>query len=478
MSGQTFLWHDYETFGRDPLRDRAVQFAAIRTDEYLEEIDDRTMIYCRQSCDYLPDPGACLVHGVTPRQANQHGMPEWQFADAIHRQMSWPGTCSLGYNTIRFDDEFTRQLLFRNLFDPYAREWQNGNSRWDLIDVVRLARALRPDGIEWPTLADGTPSNRLEHLTDANGIAHADAHDALADVAATIAVARLLKKAQPKLFAFAFQHRRKAQVQQWLHDPRRPALLHVSGMYSNQTGNLSIVVPLCPHPTNANGTLVYDLRVDPTALLNSDWQTIAERMYTAKSDLPDGVERIPIKTIHSNRAPVIAPLQTLTESNSKRWQLDVNQALRYREMILQANDIADKLAKVVASRQFAPSEDVELSLYGGTFASDKDRSKMRHVQHQLARGDTQPQAEFDDPRWQTLLERLSCRNHPDTLDCEQRRRWRQLCKTRVIDGADGFRTIEQYNRILDDMTGSCDPILLGEMRDYGHTIARHAQGTT
>ncbi len=474
MTGPTFLWHDYETFGRDPLRDRIVQYAAIRTDEHLEEVDDRTMLYCRQSADYLPDPGACLVHGVTPQQANQKGMPEWQFASAVHRQMSTQGTCSLGYNTIRFDDEFTRQLLFRNLFDPYAREWQHGNSRWDLIDVVRLARALRPEGIEWPTLADGTPSNRLEHLTDANGISHADAHDALADVAATIAVAKLLRKAQPKLFAFAFQNRRKTKVQQWLNNPDRPALLHVSGMYSNKLGNLSIVVPLCPHPTNANGMLVYDLRFDPAELLSSDWETIAERLYTPKAELPEGVERIAIKTIHSNRAPVVAPMQTLTQSAARLWQLDVNQALRYREMIVRAPDLAEKMAKVFASRKFPPSRDPDLSLYGGAFASEADRTQMRYVQHQLDNRTEQPEASFDDPRWQTLLDRLIYRNHPESLDREQRGAWRQLCKARVIDGDEGFRTIEQYNRILDDMATTTDPAVLQSLRDYGQTIAMQA----
>ncbi len=474
MTGPTFLWHDYETFGRDPLRDRIVQYAAIRTDEHLEEVDDRTMLYCRQSADYLPDPGACLVHGVTPQQANQKGMPEWQFASSVHRQMSTQGTCSLGYNTIRFDDEFTRQLLFRNLFDPYAREWQHGNSRWDLIDVVRLARALRPEGIEWPTLADGTPSNRLEHLTDANGISHADAHDALADVAATIAVAKLLRKAQPKLFAFAFQNRRKTKVQQWLNNPDRPALLHVSGMYSNKLGNLSIVVPLCPHPTNANGMLVYDLRFDPAELLSSDWETIAERLYTPKAELPEGVERIAIKTIHSNRAPVVAPMQTLTESAARLWQLDVNQALRYREMIVRAPDLAEKMAKVFASRKFPPSRDPDLSLYGGAFASEADRTQMRYVQHQLDNRTEQPEANFDDPRWQTLLDRLIYRNHPESLDREQRGAWRQLCKARVIDGDEGFRTIEQYNRILDDMATTTDPAVLQSLRDYGQTIAMQA----
>ena len=179
MQAETFLWHDYETFGRDPARERPVQFAAIRTDSELNQLDE-LMIYCRQTADYLPDPESCLVHGVLPQVANEKGLCEHDFATAIQQQMSQPATCVAGYNNIRFDDEFTRQLFFRNLYDPYSREWKNGNSRWDVIDVVRLTRALRPEGINWPSDDEGNPTNKLERLTEANDIPHGDAHDALA----------------------------------------------------------------------------------------------------------------------------------------------------------------------------------------------------------------------------------------------------------------------------------------------------------
>lgn len=480
MTSQTFLWHDYETYGRDPARDRIVQYAAIRTDDNLHEIDDRTMIYCRQSADYLPDPGACMVHGVLPQTANRNGLPEWQFADTVHRQMARAGSCVLGYNTIRFDDEFTRQLLFRNLFDPYAREWQNGNSRWDMIDVVRLARALRPQGIEWPTLADGQPSNRLEHLTDANGISHGDAHDALADVTATIAVARLIKKAQPRLYDYAFRNRTKRAVQQMLTDFHRPALLHVSGMYRNDLGNLSIVMPLCAHPTNANGVLVYDLRHDPTALLQLDSEAIAERLFTPQAELPADIERIAIKTVHANRAPVLAPLSTLSEPAASRWQLDVNQALRYREHLLAASELPAKLATVFGDRQFAARNDPELTLYGGAFANDHDKAQMRHVQKQLtSAANTPPSAHFQDPRWRTLLERLISRNCPELLDDSGRQRWHDLRKQRLIDGVDGFRNVRQFNQLIDELSPSADArgiAMLEQLRHYGTELSQDLCG--
>ena len=197
----TFLWHDYETFGANPRLDRPSQFGAIRTDENFNQIGEAEMFYCSPADDFLPHPMAVLITGITPQEARTNGLAETDFAGAINDLMSRPNTCVVGYNSLRFDDEVTRHMFYRNFIDPYAREWQNGNSRWDLIDVVRAIYALRPEGINWPSKEDGTPSFKLEDLTAANGIAHGEAaHDALADVRATLELAKLLKKAQPRLF--------------------------------------------------------------------------------------------------------------------------------------------------------------------------------------------------------------------------------------------------------------------------------------
>ncbi|MFT7661707.1 MAG: exodeoxyribonuclease-1, partial [Gammaproteobacteria bacterium] len=198
----TFYWHDYETFGVDPSKDRPSQFAGLRTDEDLNPVGEPLVIYCQPQKDILPAPQACLITGITPQLAMEKGLLEPQFIEAIHRQLSVPGTCGVGYNSIRFDDEVTRYALYRNFFDPYQREWKNGNSRWDIMDMLRLTRALRPEGIEWPDHEPGRPSFKLEHLTAANGLAHEAAHDALSDVTATIAVAKLVKDKQPRLFDY------------------------------------------------------------------------------------------------------------------------------------------------------------------------------------------------------------------------------------------------------------------------------------
>lgn len=247
----SFLWHDYETWGADPSRDRPCQFAAIRTDADLNPVGAPLLLYCRPATDLLPHPEACLLTGITPQLAERKGLIEAEFAARINSALSLAGTCGVGYNSMRFDDEVTRNLLNRNLLDPYAREWRNGNSRWDLIDVLRLAHALRPEGLVWPTHEDGTTSFKLEALTAANGIDHGQAHDALGDVRATIGLARALRRAQPRLFDYALTLRDKRRVRALLE--RRTPLLHVSARYPAAQGCIAPILPLAAHPTNPNG---------------------------------------------------------------------------------------------------------------------------------------------------------------------------------------------------------------------------------
>ena len=235
MDDFSFFWHDYETFGRVPRRDRPAQFAGVRTDAALNEIGEPVMLYCQPAPDTLPDPESCLLTGITPQHCLAQGVPEHAFADQVLAALGTPGTVGVGYNSIRFDDEVTRHLFWRNLIDPYGREWQNGCGRWDLLDTVRCAYALRPDGLQWPRHDDGRVSFKLEHLTQANGLAHDAAHDALSDVRATIALARLVRDHQPRLFDFCLKLRKKDAVWQEIGPVggagagRRP-FLHISGM--------------------------------------------------------------------------------------------------------------------------------------------------------------------------------------------------------------------------------------------------------
>ena len=136
-------------------------------------------------------------------------------------------TCVVGYNNLKFDDEFVRQMFYRNFYNPYAREWRNGNSRWDVIDMFRMAYALRPDGIQWPKDDTGSVTFRLEELTRANDIEHSDAHDAVSDVLATINLTKLLRKIQPKLFEFFYALRKKDRIAKTLNLLDKKPVIHV-----------------------------------------------------------------------------------------------------------------------------------------------------------------------------------------------------------------------------------------------------------
>jgi exodeoxyribonuclease-1 len=431
----TLYWHDYETSGTDPRYDRPIQFAGIRTDEDLNIIGEPLMIFCKPSGDYLPHPQAALVTGLTPQQAEKDGLSEAEFIAKIHAELAEPGTCGVGYNSLRFDDEFTRFTLFRNFYDAYAREWQNGNSRWDIIDMVRLTRALRPDGIEWPDREDGKPSFRLEALTAANGIEHSGAHDALADVYATIEMAKLIKTAQPKLYDYVFERRRKQQLAPLLNLHERKPVVHVSRMYPSEYFGTALVVPLAKDPTNSNGIIVYDLRHDPSDLIELDADTLRERLFTPTADLAEGVQRPALKTLHINKCPVVVPENTLDDAAATRLQIDRTQHYQHLEMLNAVGDLTQKLNSIFTAPDYDAIDDPDASLYGGGFFSDNDKRKMdliRSAEPEMLKTLSVP---FEDGRLPELLFRYRARNWPETLNNDEQEQWLSYRQQRLGDNA-------------------------------------------
>src|SRR3990167_5251744 len=390
MPTHTFLWHDYETFGVQARRDRPAQFSAIRPDAALKQIGEPIMLYCRPAPDYLPDPQSCLITGITPQLCLERGLPEYQFAAAIEHALAQDGTIGVGYNTIRFDDEITRFMFWRNLIDPYAREWQNHCGRWDILDLVRAAYALRPEGITWPTREDGRPSFRLEHMTAANGIGHEAAHDALSDVHATIALARLIRERQPRLFDFCFGLHKKDRVAAEIGLPMARPFLHVSGMIPVERGCLALMWPLAPHPVNKNEVIVWDLARDPAELLGLDADTIRTRMFSKGEDLAPGTARLPIKTIHLNKSPVVINnLKTLSPALAQRWGLDVDAGLAHASGAAGFSDKMGPIWREVFQHPAQAAPDVDEDLYGG-FVGNKDRGRLDRLRSlepaQLAAG--------------------------------------------------------------------------------------------
>jgi exodeoxyribonuclease-1 len=469
----TFFWHDYETFGRVPRRDRPSQFAGVRTDDDLNEVGQPVMVYCKPAPDYLPDPEACLLTGILPQTCLAQGLPEHAFADVIEKELAQPGTIGVGYNSIRFDDEVTRHLFWRNLIDPYAREWQNQCGRWDLLDVVRVCWALRPEGIEWPKHDDGRPSFKLEHLTQANGLTHEAAHDALSDVRATIAMARLIKTRNPKLWDFCLRLRKKDEVVREMGVGK--PFLHVSGMYGVERGCMALVWPLAPHPTNKNEVIVWDLAHDPSELFSLNVDTMRQRMFSKADDLPEGVARLPIKTIHINKSPiVVGNLKTLSTETAVKWSLDIELSLRHAELAAQKGQLLAGMWAGVFERP-APdvAPDVDEDLYGG-FIGNEDRRSLERLRGLSPEQLANKRPAFADKRLDELFFRYRARNFPATLSEAERAQWQEHCAHRLHDGAGGALTLEAFFERIDVLEQSADERgqdILGALVDYATEIA-------
>jgi exodeoxyribonuclease-1 len=479
----TFYWHDYETFGVDPLHDRPCQFAGVRTDSELNIIEEPLVIFCRPADDYLPAPEACLITGITPQQATQEGYPEAEFITMINSAFSQPGTCVVGYNSLRFDDEVTRNTLYRNLLDPYGREWQNGNSRWDLIDVVRLAHTLRPDGIEWPLKPDGSPSFRLEDLARANGLEHGQAHDAMSDVTATLALARLIKERQPRLFEFALANKSKQAARKMLDTSTRKPVFHVSGKYPASQGSCALVAPVAEHASNKNQVIVYDLRENPDELINASVEKIRERVFTAQSALPEGVRRFPLKAIQLNKCPVLAPATMLAALSPERLQqlnLDGEQMRRHLAILRQAGpDFEQRVAAAFERDHDNKLTDPDEQIYAGGFFSPSDRSQMDRAlaitPQQLAESEFQ----FTDPRLAEMLFRYRARNYPDTLSADEMERWEQFREQRLTQPAKGWLSLAEYGAELQRLMAKPDVTrqqlhILEELHLYGEAISPYS----
>ena len=472
----SIFWHDYETTGINPRCDRPLQMAGVRTDLDLNEIEAPVNLFCRPSDDILPHPAACLITGISPAQLARDGLTEGDFMTRVHAELARPGTCGAGYNSLRFDDEVTRYSLYRNFFDPYAREWQGGNSRWDLIDTVRTAYALRPEGIQWPEV-DGQVSLRLELLSAANGLDHGQAHEALSDVRATIALARLIRQKQPRLYDWLFALRSKQKVldQIRLLQP----LIHISGRFSAARNYLGVVLPLAWHPANRNALIVCDLHQDIEPLLTEDSEVLRQRLYTRREEMPDGQLPVPLKLVHINRCPVLAPLSVMRSEDQQRLGLNIAELLARGEQLVAARGLWEKkLAPIYTDAEFAPSEDPEQQLYDGFFG-DRDRRLCEQVRNADPQQLANERWIFDDARLADLLFRYRARNFPATLNEKEQQQWFDFCRQRLTNEAMGApHTLASFETALAEALGRADGAqqsLLAEWRIYAEGLKQRLE---
>lgn len=452
----TFFWHDYETTGTHKQLDRPTQFAGLRTDEDLNIVGDPVMVYCQPSPEVLPHPMAVAVTGITPQECQAKGLSEADFAAAVLQQLGKSGTCGVGYNTIAFDDEMTRNLLFRNFQDPYAREWQNGNSRWDLLVATRMCYALRPDGIIWPTDDDGKVSLRLENLARVNHLKQERAHDALSDVEATIGLARLIREKQHGLYDYALNLRNKQTVSQLLAAPiissQGAPLVHVAPFYPRERHFTALVGCLGAHPTQNNSRVLVDLTADLTSLFDLDVDGIAERLFGGvQDDEGNKPARLPVTLVQINKAPALSTMGALRPEDRERLGYTGEVMDRGRANLARLRERPEVARKVLEAlrqlgQQFPAPADPELAIYDG-FPSPADKALMGRVQSTPA--DALGQLRFQQDKFNELLFRYRARNFPHALSEEEQARWERHRQERLIEGsAASSLTITNFREAL------------------------------
>lgn len=420
---QTFFFYDLETSGLNAREDRIMQFAGQRTDMNLTPIGDPYNVLVALSDDTLPSPDALMVTGITPQKTIEEGYSEAQFARMLSEEIFTPDTIVVGFNNVRFDDEFIRHLLWRNFYDPYEWCWKDGRSRWDMLDVVRMTRALRPEGIRWPVDNVGEPTNRLELITHENGIAHKNAHDAMSDVDALIDVTKLIRNKQPQLFEYLLKMRDKKEVVKLVNVDDKKPFVYSSGRYDKEFAKTTVAFPLA---AGRNGNVVvYDLRYDPTPFVDLSESELAHKVYASWQERQaEDFMKLPAKELQPNRCPAVAPLGVLAHGDGwEKISLDAETIAKHQKILLAHPEFAEKLRTIFENKpEFTRSPDPEAQLYDG-FLNDRDRLRVEAVHSASERELADFHPDFIDERLPNLLLHYKARNFPKTLDETERVSW-------------------------------------------------------
>jgi exodeoxyribonuclease-1 len=446
---KTFFWYDYETFGLSPKTQRIAQFAGIRTDEDLNIIDEH-MFYCKPTYDSLPSPEACSITGITPQICEKNGLIEKIFISKINNEFSAPDTCIVGYNSINFDDEFTRYTLFRNFIDPYAWHWQNGNSRWDILDVVRFCYALKKDNsLKWHYDENSKPIFKLDKLAPANNIEHSDAHDALADVKATIGIAKIIKTTQPKLFDYALSLRDKREVSKKIE--LFAPLLHTSGIYSAKLSCTRLTAALAYHPEYSDRALVFNLDQDPSLLTELDTEELKTLIFSKK--LPKGLDRLQIKELAFNKSPMFVPnIYKLENKITEQLQIDIDKCMENLSYIRDnQTQITEKIKSIYTKdSERTPALDIDQSLYDN-FIDKTDRLICNQIQNLNSDELKKFKPQFKDKKLSKLLLNFKARNFPESLTEGEQEEWFEIVQSRVQNGENGYLSLENFYKSLEKL---------------------------
>lgn len=469
----TFYFYDLETSGINPRSSRIMQFGGQRTDMNLKPIGEPDNILIKITPDILPDPDAILITGITPQATIVDGTSEAEFLKYFSESIATPNTTFVGFNNIRFDDEFMRFALWRNFYDAYEWQWKEGRSKWDLLDVARMTRALRPDGIKWPFASDGKPSNRLELLTSVNKLQHDGAHDALSDVNASMALARLIMNKQTKLFDYLLNLRDKTKVAALVG--KGQPVVYSSGRYPSEYEKTTVAVMVGSHP-GRNAALMYDLRIDPDEFTNLSPKQLAALWQLRGKDAP----YFPVKALSYNRSPAVAPLSVLDAKSVNRLKIDSAKIDANLKKLRRAKDFGDKLEAAEEiihpagqPELIADEQRVDSQLYDG-FVNNADRVKMSVVRAADVDKLADLQLDFADDRLKLMLPIYKARNYPKSLNQDEQEWWEKFRAKRLLEGGANSPAGLYFKRIEElasaSRLSSQDKYLLEELKLYGESI--------
>ena len=480
---QRIVWYDTETTGRSPQTDRIVRLAYIETDKELRAIWEGEWQILLDA-DVLPSLDALLLNRVVLSRNRLYPPWTWNCGDEgkaritsipsdfelgivrksdgpdlrrcslsdheLAQALAWlfhrhPGIVQAGFNSVKFDDEFVRFTLYRNLYDPYSPRWPvRGSSRLDALNMIRAVSIASPDAMRWPTDDDGVPSYKLEDLAAENDVEFlAHAHDALSDARATLALAQMVKRNATDIWMFAIQESDRnsveSRLQDDLNDRQDGTLMHVSENYGNARRCAAPIVTVCKHPRYRNWYVIIDLAHDPTVLLDTHPSDIRDRLYKKTEDLEaDDETRPPLGHVALTKAPLVLRNEARTANQmSELAGYNMTTVLRHREIARRHKRELQRICNEVFDiAHDGPPRDAEQSLYDGKFPSNHEKLAIQDIRERILARERPSSADIRQlpEKYQTLAMRMMTRMRPDLLSNSQRERWKERVRGWYEDG--------------------------------------------
>lgn len=401
-----FVFYDTETTGTSKHYDQILQFAAIYTDDDLNEID-RFELRCRLLPHVIPTAGAILVTGVSLDRLLDPALPSHhEFICRCHEKLTqWSPATFIGYNSVRFDEQLLRQAFYQNLKPIYLTN-TGGNARQDVLPLVRAANSLSPGSLSIPRNDEGKPAFKLDKLAPANGFTDHDAHDALGDVLATIHLAKLIKERAPDVWARSLNFCSPSGVESFLNE--QDCFYLVDTFRNDATGHF--VVPVGSPKHKDRQVVCLNLDVDLAEVEQLD--DVELRKWLRRSPLP-------IRRFRTNAAPHMlhideVPDHVLGEMTTRMARL---RARRY----LENTKLQRRIAKLLADDDtgYEAGNTVEEQIYDG-FYSNLDNRLLNEF-HAVPWSERWGIAkQFEDKRLRQLARRLIYFEQPDALPAAQR----------------------------------------------------------